>query len=373
MAAALVLAQPRAARAENSLSYEYENYREMGGRITVDTDSAIAEQDLGTEMHFKLGGTIDTIAGATPTGQPAPAGDDQVPITHLTDRRHAWDSDFSRQFSAINVDIGFARSIEHDYMSNGWSVNTLTDFNQKNTTLLVGASGTDDNVEFFFPPGGWRRKLSSDVIAGVNQLIDPTTSASVSLTWSRETGFLNDQYKLVQEDLQILPGISLPLTFAENRPNQRDKGTVFASVNHAFPGLHGALEASYRFYHDTYSITANTAELLWLQHVGSRFILQPNLRLYHQSAANFYTYRLDGTGIVPTAIPNPLEVHYSSDARLSALDSVDFGLKAIWKVTDSFQFDIALHGYRERGTDEITPKSAYYRARVATFGSKISW
>jgi len=247
------------------------------------------------------------------------------------------------------------------------------DFNEKNTALLAGTAGTDDTVEVFFPPGGWRRKLSNDIIVGINQLIDPLTSVSLDLTWSRETGFLNDQYKLVQEDIQIFQGASLPLTFAENRPNQRNKGTVFASVNRAFPGLHGALEASYRFYHDTYSITANTAELLWFQHFGPQLILRPNLRLYRQSSANFYIYRMDDSGILPTTIPAPLAVHYSSDARLSALDSINFGLKAIWKMTDWLQLDIALQGYRERGTDGVTPQSAYYRARVETVGTKISW
>ena len=374
MAVALVLAQPRAARAENSLGYEYEKYREMGGRVSVDTENAILEQDLGTDMHIKLGGVVDTIAGATPDGEPAHVGSDQVPVNHLSDQRHAWDADVSRQFSAVNVDVGFARSIEHDYMSNGWSVDTVTDFNKKNTSLNVGAAGTDDNVEFFFPRDtGWRRKLSNDVDGGITQLIDPLTSVSLNLTWSRETGFLSDQYKLVEADIQIIPGVSLPEERVENRPNQRNKGAAFASVNRAFPRLCGALELNYRFYHDTYSITANTAELLWFEHLGSKVILRPNLRLYHQSAANFYHYQLDGTGIMPTSIPDPTGVHYSSDARLSALDSIDFGLKAIWNVTHWLELDIGLDGYRDRGTDGVTPQSAYYRARIETIGSKISW
>jgi hypothetical protein len=370
MAMALSMAQPRGARAENSLSYEYEDYREMGGRISVGTDSALLEQDLGTDMHLKLGGVLDTIAGATPSGMPAQAGSDQVALTHESDRRHAWNTDLSRQFSAINVDLGFARSIEHDYMSNGWSANTLTDFNQKNTTLLLGASGTDDNVEVVFKPA-WLRKVSNDAIIGITQLIDPLTSVSVNATWTRETGFLSDQYKVVEVNVQIFPGIFLPETFGENRPNARNKGDVFASVNRAFPAVDGALEASYRFYHDTWGITANTLDILWVQKAGVHFIFRPDLRLYHQSAAQFYTYNLENSGLRSTH--NPGGPFYSSDARLSALDSVDFGLKSIWKVNDRIQFDAALEGYRQRGTDGVTPQSAYYRARVISFGSKLSW
>src|SRR6185295_18093131 len=74
----LVWLTPRAARAENSITYKYEGYDESGGRIGVQTRGAYIEQDLGTEMHLKLEGLIDAIAGATPSGQPAPAGSDQV-------------------------------------------------------------------------------------------------------------------------------------------------------------------------------------------------------------------------------------------------------------------------------------------------------
>ena len=370
MAMALAMAQPRGARAENSLSYEYEDYREMGGRISVDTSSVLLEQDLGTDMHVKLGGIIDTIAGATPSGMPAAAGSDQVVLTHETDVRHAWDTDLSRQFSAINVDLGFARSLEHDYVSNGWSVNTLADFNQKNTTLLVGAAGTDDNVQVFFEPA-WLRKISNQAIIGVTQLIDPLTSVSVNATWTRATGFLSEQYKVVEVDVQIFPGIFLPETFGENRPNARNKGDVFAAVNRAFPAVDGALEASYRFYHDTWGISANTLDLLWVQKAGAHLIFRPDLRLYRQSAAQFYTYNLENSGLRSTH--NPGGPFFSSDARLSALDSVDFGLKTIWKVNDRIQFDVALEGYRQRGTDGVTPQSAYYRARIMTFGSKLTW
>jgi hypothetical protein len=370
MAIALIIAQPRAARAESSLSYEYADYQEMGSRISVDTESALAEQDLGTDMQFKLGGVIDTIAGATPTGQPAPAGSDQVPLANDTDLRRAWNADLSRQFSAINLDVGFARSIEDDYTSNGWSVNTLTNFNQNNTTFLLGAAGTDDNVEVFFKPA-WLRKLANDGIIGVTQLIDPLTSVSVNATWTRQIGFLSDPYKLVEVNEQILPGIVLPETFNENRPNARNKGDVLASVNRALPGAGAAIEASYRFYHDTWGITANTLELFWFQNAGKHLIFRPNVRLYEQSAAQFYSYNLLNSGLVPTH--NPEGPFFSSDARLSAFDSADFGMKTIWKINYRFQFDVALEGYRQRGTDGVTPQSAYYSARIITCGSKLSW
>jgi hypothetical protein len=371
-ALALVLAQPKPARADSGIAYEWEDYRESGGRIDVKTQGAQADQDIGTDMHLMVGGVIDTIAGATPTGQPAPAGSDQVVLSQLHDRRKAWNASFADQFPNINVSVGFARSLEHDYVSNGWSLNTLTAFNQKNTTLLIGASGTDDNVEVFYLPE-WLKKRSTDGIIGLTQLIDPLTSVTLDLTGTHVTGMLNEPYKLVQKDILVLPGVTLPETFAENRPDARTRSTALLSVERSFPAAHGSLEASYRYYHDTYGIGASTVDAAWFQKIGRTFILRPGIRLYQQDAATFYHYNLDATAITPTRIPNPTGPNYSSDARLSAFDSADAGLKAIWNAADWLQFSAAFDRYVQRGKDGITPQSAYYRASITSLAAKFSW
>src|SRR5277367_691601 len=125
-ALALCLARPFA-RADGSVGYIFENYRENDGRITVETQSGSADQDVGAFGHLSLTGTIDAVAGATPTGQPAPTGSDQVVLTQIHTRRKAWSGSYSEQVKNVNVDVGFADSRENDYVSAGWSVSTLTD------------------------------------------------------------------------------------------------------------------------------------------------------------------------------------------------------------------------------------------------------
>ena len=234
LATVLVWLAPRSARAENSVAYKYSDYREADGRIAIQTQGTYIEKDLGTEMHLKLEGVLDAITGATPSGQPAPAGTSQVPTSTIHDRRKAWNADFSRQFPHLNVAVGFGNSRESDYVSNGWSLNTLTDFNQKNTTLLAGVAGTDDDVKVFFQRG-LVKKRSNDVIVGVTQLLDPRTSISLNLTWGRTTGFLADPYKLVQKNTELFPGVSLPLTFGESRPHERNKGILLLALNRSYP------------------------------------------------------------------------------------------------------------------------------------------
>jgi hypothetical protein len=368
----LALSLPRA-RAENGISYKYEDYREAGGRIGVQTQGALIEQSLGTEMRLKLEGVIDAIAGATPDGRPAPAGTDQVPLSELHERRKAWSAEFSRQFPRINVALGFANSRESDYVSNGWSVNTLTDFNQKNTTVLIGVAGTDDDVDVRYLRSV-EKKRGVDVIVGLTQLLNPETSVSLNLTWGTVYGFLEDPYRLVEKSTELFPGFVQPVTYPESRPDNRDKVIVLGSINRAFPETHGAIEASYRFYHDTFGTNAHTLEAAWFQRLGSKLILRPSLRLYDQSAADFYHYRIDGTNITPTfGRPPKNGPFYSSDFRLSALRTSTVGLKAIYQATDWLALDAAYEYYDMRGRDGVTPQSAYCRAKIATFGVKITW
>ncbi|MDP3072037.1 MAG: DUF3570 domain-containing protein [Opitutaceae bacterium] len=364
---------PRAARAEEYVRYKYQDYRETGGRVAIEVHSVALEKDLGPTMHLRLEGVIDAITGATPSGQPAPAGSDQVPLSKLTDRRKAWNGALSRQFGRVNVTLGAGNSRESDYVSDGWSLSTLTDFNQKNTTLLAGVAGTHDDVKVFFQRS-LARKRTNDLILGVTQLLDPRTSATFNITWGRQTGYLSDPYKLVQKDTELFPGISLPLTFPENRPNERDKWVALAALNRAFPAVQGAIDASWRYYRDTFGLTSHTIELAWFQRLGESVILRPGLRLYDQRAADFYYYRLEGRPIVPVqGPPRPHGPFYSSDWRLSALRSVNYGVKLIWTVSAALEFDAAFEIYDMRGRDGVTPQSAYSRANILTLGAKFSW
>jgi len=371
--AALGLSQPRSpARAEDSIAYKYETYREADGRIKVETQSGSAEHAFGADTQLKLTGTIDAIAGATPTGEPAPPGSDQVAMTQMHDRRKAWSGDLLHQFPRIQVDVGLANSRESDYVSTGGSVNTLTDFNQKNTTLLLGLAGTDDDVKVFYE-GIYVKKRTDEAVVGVKQLLSPLTFVTFNLTYGRARGYLGDPYRVIQKSIQIFPGIFLPRSFPENRPDRREHSVAFASINHAVPPLHGALEASYRFYHDTFGTTSHTLGATWLQKIGERFVLSPSLRYYQQSAADFYRITLDGTSIVPGLLPNPAGPFYSADYRLAKLQTWDYALKAVWKVSEAVQFDAAVEHYEMQGRDGFTLASAFPHAHMVTLGVQVRW
>ena len=373
LALILVLIRP-AARADDFIASKYEYYDESGGRVGVRTIGLTANEDIGASMQLGLTLMNDAIAGASPTGIPAPAGSSQVPLAELSDHRKEWEVDFSRRIGDVDVSIGTSQSREHDYVSRGWSLNTVTDLNQRNTQLLLGVAGHDDDVETFFDPQHYYLgKQAFSAIAGFTQVIDPRTFVTLNVTWSRETGYLDDQYKLVQKTEELVAGSFFPLAFAENRPGERNMASVFAAVNRAYPRLHGALEASYRFYADTFGVTANTVELRWIQKLGEAVTLAPELRLYRQGGADFYYYDLDATDITPTVVPDSNGPAYSSDYRLSSFDAVTYGIKATWKVRPHLQLELAFDRYAMRGIDGVTPQSAYPVANIMSAGARLSW
>ncbi len=374
LALALQLLLPRSSRAEGALSYKFQTWQEETDRVRVDSHYGLAEQSLPAEAKLKLTGVIDTITGATPTGQlPTTAGGD-APLTSIDDRRKAWQAEISKPFGAVSLSLSYANSRESDYVSDGWSINTLTELNKKNTSLLLGVAGTNDEVRVFFQTP-WERKRSYDLIAGVTQLIDPNTSVTFNLSYGRGTGYLSDPYKVIEKLIDVGEGLSLLRTFGENRPDEREKWIGYASINRALPQLNAALEGSYRLYGDSFGIGSHTVTLEWFQKLCSdRLFLRPFVRWYQQTAADFYRLTLTGTDITPTERPHPQGPFYSADYRLSKMSTLTSGLKVIWVVVpDRVTVDAGYDRYAMKGRDDVTPSSVYVDANVFTLGAKVNW
>lgn len=257
-------------------------------------------------------------------------------------------------------------------MSLGWSVNTLTEFNQKNTTLRAGIAGTDDRVEVIFEPT-YLAKHTNDGIVGITQLLNPTTFVTGNVTFGRSTGYLSEPYKIVEKAIEIVPSVFLDEEFAENAPNARNRVSVYGSVNHSFLRAHGAIEGSYRLYSDSYGIVAHTLQVTWFQHLGDKLTLAPSARFYTQTAARFYYYDIDATTIMPARIPMGTAPYYTADFRLSAEETSSLALKATWKASAWIQVEASYERYVMRGRDGITPASAYPRAGISTIGAKFLW
>jgi hypothetical protein len=338
--------------------------------VQVDAHYAELEQLWASGRKLRVVGLIDSIAGATPSGQPPPEGSDQVPLSTLKDRREAYQIEFSQPWQRGELMLGYANSEESDYFSDVWSLNGLLFFNQKNTILRMGYARADDEVQpTFFPTA--RDKTVQDAIIGFTQVVSPTTTLTANLTYGYQEGYLSDPYKLVQKATEILPGLVIDLTFPENRPSERERLIGFFSVTHTLEEQRATIETSYRVLNDDWGVFSHTLEMAWFQRLGEHLILRPAVRYYRQSAADFYVVDLDGSPIDPSPDPTGDPPYYSADYRLSAMETWMLGGKVIWEVNEQLSIDATYERYLMNGRDGITPDSAYVDADVFTVGVRI--
>lgn len=406
LAACLLVLPLRRGAAEDRADFKFGYYLEDHHRTEAFSPSLYLQTDLSPNTILTINSVYDVISGATPTGEPmkrktrqvtapvtptaaattqtsyvavsgasgrttlvpvttivpaakaaAPAsqtteeyGKPYLPMNEYEDQRIAVNLGLRHRHGEWVFDGGAAYSQESDYESVAGSLILSRDLNERMTTLSLGASLTHDSVRDT-PTGNWEEKDSLDGQFQIAQVIDAKTLLKVSYVAGMSRGYLDDQYKFVLLNDEVID---------EQRPDRRNKQVIYLSLNRAVDPLHAALEASYRFYHDTFGIDAHTFGLDWYQNLGPKLILVPGVRYYEQSAADFYATEFTGK---PSA--------YSSDYRLSKLGSITYGLKLIWKVSDKFWADIAYDRYSQFGRDGATPGQAYPEANIVTFGVKV--
>lgn len=313
---------------------------------------------------YKAGATPAPTPAPSPSPAPSPGGGGNsggstsqttttvvpgtiVPKANVDDTRWGLNMELSKRFEQHTLSAMLSLSLESDYQSQGIALKDAIDFNNKNTTLLLGVAGNYDLVDSPYV-SSTQDKQTYDFMVGLTQLLDRNTFITLNYSLGFAQGFLNDPYKVTE-----LNGIIVP----EHRPDQRDKQIVYLGLNHYFVPLRGAAELGFRRYDDSFGVGADTISLAWFQKIGDHWMLRPSLRWYDQNAADFYDVQFTGTPI-----------DYSSDYRISALQSTCYGLKVIWMPTDKLNLDLSVERYAQKGTDGVTPEDAYPSATIIMAG-----
>lgn len=396
------------AAAEDRVDYRYEDYHEDDDRIRIRTHALGFEKELASKIIARGLLVYDSISGATPTGEAPSSADGRLPLAEIEDTRKAVSLDVGVRYGNHTTTPQFSYSEESDYISRGVSLTQNLDLDQRNTTLALGVAHNFDSVS-----GGslfsWTRKDSTDVLLGVTQLLGPETVLTGNLTFGYADGYLNDPYRQASFVLADSPDpiFSDPASvnpLAEHRPRHRFKQVGYLSLNQAFPKLHGALEGSYRLHHDDWGIWSHTVGLTWFQKIGERVTLSPLFRYNWQSAADFYApsfrgvsfddyangtrvafqdgvfFGFEGDPGFPAAADEgnfqilnvpPRPNYYSSDYRLSELETFTYGVGLQVKVCEHFTVDLAYKRYVMSRLDGVTSPAAYPSAHVFTAGCGI--
>lgn len=274
----------------------------------------------------------------------------KAPRAQVDDERIGVGMELTKTLKNHTVAAQISLSEESDYTSHAVALRNSTDFNQKNTTLLLGVSYAHDVVDAVTMSGS-ESKNSLDGMIGVTQVLDKKTTISINLTLGTTDGYLTDPYKVVELNGAIVPEI---------RPDNRTKSILFLALNRYVDSLNGAAELTYRYYDDSFGVQGQTIGFSWYQKLSPRWMLRPSVRYYSQTAADFYDIQFTGT-------PS----YFSSDYRISEMSAIGYGMKLIWFPSDKLSFDIAVDRYVQSGEDGITADDMYPEALSVMAGLRI--
>lgn len=368
-------------------------YGESGGRVHDLSVNVLAKTQAQEDKYLNLGFTFDTLSGASPNGA-APSATAQTFVRPVTltrtsggtlqtgggnftvapgdlpvdpsfkDTRFAGNLDWQQPLGRLNlIDFGGSASVEHDYTHLGFESKFARDFDHRNTTLSAGAEWSADTVK---PIGGSpipfsvltssalgagtqsgparRPKHIFDALFGVTRVLTRQMLVQVNYSIDRANGYLTDPYKIlsvvdpVTGNLTPGPDPGLGLYVYENRPDSRTKKSLYGLLKRNFRG--NVLGASYRVMNDDWGIHSQTFDLHFRWQLSGNKYVQPHLRLYSQSAADFYhTVLFNG---------QPLPAYASADYRLGRLKTVTVGLK-FGKQTPGGEVDLRLEVYHQSG------------------------
>ena len=367
---------------QDALKYRFQLYDEEDGRI--DVESHYLDYRLeGESTSFSLRLAVDSLSGETPVGSHVDGDPDTWRFQEIEDERRVVVTTIEQEVDEYTLSFEYARSIEDDYRSSAFTGKVSRQFNQKNTTLTAGIAYADDTVIATENTSNIvdRDKDTLDVSIGLSQILSRNTILDFNVGYGHSKGYLADPYRQISRfgdvivKIQDDPPILITLEdqteeFDENRPNELDRFVAKATLRHYVEPANAAIQASYRFFANSDSIEGHTAELKWIQQVNPRLSVTPYVRYYQQTKADYYYPTLTGTEIFGHDNNDGSGAHYSSDYRLSAFDSLAYGVRLAWDVRSDLTLDIQWERYEMDGRSSGTPDIFFPTANVISLGAQ---
>jgi len=353
-ACALVSTGNALSEGEWDTDVSYLSYTESQERVSV--SKALWDISRITDDHktsVKL--VYDTMSGASPTGAIrggessvtysgasggvgfSTSGQSDTAAVGFSDTRTQIGIDQERGLSRANtLNYGAVYSTESDYDSFGASLGLKRESANKNRAFDLGLAATFDTISRSGVGGtpapltdirnsrdfseGQRNTI--DVGLGLTQVLNRSTLAQVSLSFSQSQGYHTDPYKVISaadaEDRALA-------IYTESRPESRLRTSLYTKIVHQLSNSKNSVHLGYRLYSDSWGVLSNTFDARYRLQLSSRQYLEPHVRFYQQSAADFYQRKLDVDESLRTILPE--DGFVSADYRLDAMSSATFGLK----------------------------------------------
>jgi len=347
-------------------------YYSEDGRIDIFEPVVSASKEISDDEFVKFKVVYDTLTGSTPYGaQPTdsvqtitnPSGNsnytvqpNELPLNStFRDTRVSINADWIIPLDRLKrITVGANLSNEYDFSSIGASASYAQDSSDRNQTYSFGLAFSSDewdpvggkNTEFAYmidgesnspqPKGGTDTKSNVDLMLGLTQVVNRSTIMQFNLGHSTSSGYLTDPYRyisMIGTDGRPLPGANAPTDalpyLYEKRPDSRARNTFFWRTAHHL--TEDVINVSYRYFTDDWGINSHTLDFKYRYELSNNQYLQPHVRYYTQTEADFYVNSLNANEALPEFA--------SADYRLRDLVTTTVGLKYGMSVGKNSEFN----------------------------------
>ena len=381
-------------------------YKENEGRVRTIEPVVNVRRNLGDDHIVGFNFAFDSLSGGSPNGAIAakskiqtfatpsgssltpgsgpqtyvsPSGNTYTTLAKVTlytiqpgalpldpnfhDRRISFDANWSQPVSTnVKGTVGGHISDELDFDSLAVNGALSRDFNAKNTTVSFGMNAELDKIKAIggTPVGGsdYAQLLktgskSKHVIGGLlglTQVISREWVAQLNYSYDRSQGYLTDPYKILSivDSTGNLMAVSSstaasPYRF-ENRPGTRTRQSLYVG-NKVALGLQ-TLDVSYRRGKDDWSVKSDTVDVRLRVPISNDWYIEPHVRWYRQTAAEFYHLYLDQVDAIPQFM--------SADPRLAGFTATTIGFKVGVDLGGNNELSLRLEQYQQKASERFS-------------------
>lgn len=331
------------AQAENKITYQTYKYTEADDRMHVRAGNLGVEKDFGTDYTLKLDIGTDAISGATPcwkakTGYVNAYASGLCKVGDET-RNSISGSLLVRDTLRNEYTLGVANSREPDFVSNEFSGSAMFWHDEAhNLSYTVGLGYMDNTAVATANTNNTSNKSSKawNLQVGATQVLDRSSTLEASVYAGREAGYLSNHYlKIVRDN-----GSGQNVLSFEERPDLRHSGGIALRHTKAWQDDF-TTNLWYRFYGDNWGITSHTLEAKAYWAVNEQWRINPVLRLYQQSSANFYRGYGDSVNTFAST------GYGSNDARLGSMRATTVQLNAEYRASKEWTLNTGLVHYKQ--------------------------
>ena len=319
-----------------------------GGGITVQGPSLLVRKKVGDSLSLSAGYYEDMISSASI--------DVKLSASPYHEVRKQENAGFDYLHGKTTYSAGYIHSREPDYIADTTYYSISQDMFGDLTTLTLGyRRGWDQIFRDIKDPDGQivndptfhQRADHRGYSLSLSQILTRNLIADFNYELLSDQGYLANPYRKIR---YLSPGVGEGFTLSDQiYPDTRTSNAGSVQLKYFLP-WRASIAGAYRYFHDTWNITASTYSLDYTQ-PWRQWILEGRLRYYEQTHADFYS------DLFPRA---DYQNFMARDRELASFHSYTIGAGA------SYQFNVPGAPWINRSTanvafDHLLVKYSDYR------------